>query len=166
MEYEFLYNGASHVVSVEKAQGCFKVKVGEKVFDVDASLLSPGLLSMIIGGRSVRAYGARRDGERVVCIGGVQWVLGDPAAEENVKGSGIGGTGNGMITTPMPGKIVTIHVKVGDVVKKQQPLVVLEAMKMQNDICADVDGVVKKIHFAAGDQASFGDPLVEIEMEG
>jgi biotin carboxyl carrier protein len=50
-------------------------------------------------------------------------------------------------------------------VVKDQPLLVVESMKMQNDICSDVKGVVKKVHFKAGDQASFGDPLVEIEVE-
>ncbi len=166
MEYEFLYEGTTYPVSVEKGKDGYRVKVGDRILEVNASMLSPGLLSMIIDGRSVRAFGARSDGGRVVCIGGVQWTLGDATANDSASGTGVGGTGDGVITTPMPGKIVTVHVKVGDVVEKQQPLIVLEAMKMQNDICSDVTGVVKKIHFAPGDQASFGDPLVEIEVGG
>jgi acetyl/propionyl-CoA carboxylase alpha subunit len=165
MEYEFLCNGETYSVSIEKGDGKYKVTLGDRVLDVDAMMTSSGLLSMIVGGRSVLAFGARSDGERVVCVGGVQWVLGDPTAEESSGGAGgAGGTGDGMITTPMPGKIVEVHVKVGDVVKKQQPLIVVEAMKMQNDILSDVDGVVKKIHFEPGDQASFGEPLIEIEV--
>jgi len=165
MEYEFLYNGKSCTISLDKGDGHYKVSLNDKVIEVDASLVSPGELSMIIDGRSVRAFGARSDGWRVICIGGVQWVLGDPAAEESSGGAGgAGGTGDGMITTPMPGKIVAVHVKVGDVVKKQQPLIVVEAMKMQNDILSDVNGVVRKIHFEPGDQASFGEPLIEIEV--
>ncbi|UCH84274.1 MAG: hypothetical protein JSW50_00885 [Candidatus Latescibacterota bacterium] len=167
MEYEFLYNGESHSVSVEEKGGVYKVTLGDRVYEVNASMISPDELSMIVEGRSVRAFSARNDGERVVCIGGVQWVLGDPAGEEGAGGTGsAGGTGDGMITTPMPGKIVEVHVEVGDVVEKQQPLLVLEAMKMQNDILSDVNGVVKKIHFSPGDQASFGEPLVEIEVSG
>ena len=107
---------------------------------------------------------ARDDKGRIVCIGGVPYHLAEPS-DEVTAGSGSGQGGDGIICTPMPGKIVTVHVKEGDTVEKEQPLIVVESMKMQNDILSDVAGVVKKVHFAAGDQASFGEPLVEIDVE-
>ncbi|UCG51319.1 MAG: hypothetical protein JSW58_14155 [Candidatus Latescibacterota bacterium] len=166
MQYEFLYDGKTYSVTVDKGKETFKVTLGDRTLEVNASVLSPGLLSMIVEGRSVLAHTARDDGGRIICIGGVSWVLSNPRAEENASGTGATGTGDGMITTPMPGKIVAVHVNEGDAVEKEQPLLVLEAMKMQNDILSDVKGVVKKIHFKPGDQAAFGEPLVEIEVAG
>jgi len=93
----------------------------------------------------------------------VPYHLAEPTEEVSAGGGSAQG-GDGMICTPMPGKIVTVHVKEGDEVEKDQPLLVVESMKMQNDILSDVKGVVKKVHFNPGDQASFGDPLVEIEV--
>ena len=52
----------------------------------------------------------------------------------------------------MPGKVVAVRVAVGDSVKKGQPLVIVEAMKMEHTITAPADGIVSKINAAAGDQ--------------
>ena len=53
--------------------------------------------------------------------------------------------------TPLPGVIISIDVKEGSSVKRGQKVAVLEAMKMENDILADCDGVVTAIHVAKGD---------------
>ena len=63
----------------------------------------------------------------------------------------------------MPGRVVDVRVAAGDVVEAGQPLVVLEAMKMQNEIQADRAGTVERVHVAAGQAVEGGDPLVEIE---
>ncbi len=62
----------------------------------------------------------------------------------------------------MPGKILKILVKEGDQVKTGQGLLVLEAMKMENEIPAPKDGIVKKILVKEGDTVNTGDPLIEI----
>lgn len=165
MNYEFLYNGKTYSVTVESFEGNFKVTLGDRAYEVNASVMSRGVLSMIIDGRSVLAYTARSDGGRIICVGGISWLLGDAGAGQNATGTDATQTGDGVITTPMPGKIVEVHVKEGDVVEKEQPLLVLEAMKMQNDILSDVKGVVKEIHFRAGDQVRFGEPLIEIVVQ-
>ena len=54
------------------------------------------------------------------------------------------------IKAPMPGNIMKVNVKVGDAVKSGDVLVVLEAMKMENDICAASDGVVASVEVAQG----------------
>ena len=60
------------------------------------------------------------------------------------------GSGPQRLSASMPGKIVRVLVKAGDPVRARQPLVVVEAMKMQNVLRAERDGTVKKIHAAAG----------------
>ncbi|WP_297465930.1 acetyl-CoA carboxylase biotin carboxyl carrier protein subunit [Thermococcus sp.] len=70
--------------------------------------------------------------------------------------------GEGIVTAPMPGKIIRILVKEGQEVKTGQGLLVLEAMKMENEIPAPKDGVVKKILVKEGDTVDTGQPLVEL----
>ncbi|MDF3024427.1 MAG: 3-methylcrotonyl-CoA carboxylase [Alphaproteobacteria bacterium] len=59
---------------------------------------------------------------------------------------------DGKLTAPMPGKVVAVRVQLGDAVKKGQPLVIVEAMKMEHTIISPADGIVEKIHAGVGDQ--------------
>jgi glutaconyl-CoA/methylmalonyl-CoA decarboxylase subunit gamma len=70
--------------------------------------------------------------------------------------------GGGTIKSPLPGVILKVHVKVGDVVNLSQELITLEAMKMENSIQADKAGVVQAIHFIAGESVMEGDILLTI----
>ena len=67
------------------------------------------------------------------------------------------------IKTPLPGVIIDVKVKVGDTVKKGDTVVVLEAMKMENNINADRDGKVVAIQVAKGDTVADGAALVVLE---
>jgi biotin carboxyl carrier protein len=69
----------------------------------------------------------------------------------------------GGLTSPMPGKILTVMASIGESVNEGQTLLILEAMKMENRICSPVDGVVTAIHFEAGTQVNQGAVLIEIE---
>jgi glutaconyl-CoA/methylmalonyl-CoA decarboxylase subunit gamma len=70
--------------------------------------------------------------------------------------------GSGHIKSPLPGVILDIQVKVGDIVKTGQKLLILEAMKMENSIDSDVDGKVLSINVAKGDSVMEGDLLISI----
>ena len=67
------------------------------------------------------------------------------------------------VEAPLPGTIFKVIAKEGDEVKKGQSIMVLEAMKMENNILAEKDGVVNIIHVSEGDAVLQGDILVEIE---
>lgn len=73
------------------------------------------------------------------------------------------GAGGGPVKAVMPGVVVELLVAVGDTVQEGQPLLVLEAMKMQNEIPAPGDGVVKTLHADAGQAVSAGEVLVTLE---
>jgi len=68
----------------------------------------------------------------------------------------------GHLTAPMPGSVVSLLVAVGDTVKKGQPLIIMEAMKMEHTIVAPLDGVVEAIYFAAKEQVKEGAELVAL----
>ena len=72
-------------------------------------------------------------------------------------------SGPGDVTTQMPGNVVQVLVNVGDQVKAGQALLVVEAMKMESEITAPIDGKVKAVHVAKGDKINPGDLLVELE---
>ncbi len=79
----------------------------------------------------------------------------DVSAEDDAEGSGV-------ITAPMPGKILEIKVKSGDTVTKGSPLLVMEAMKMEQTITAPKDGIIEGLNLTAGDQVSDGTVLLTI----
>ena len=79
-----------------------------------------------------------------------------PAAAPKAIGEGT------KVTAPMPGTIVGVKVKAGDSVKKGDLLVILEAMKMENEIFASVDGTVTGVSVSQGDSVNTGDALVSI----
>ncbi|MCW3789131.1 biotin/lipoyl-containing protein [Plebeiibacterium sediminum] len=72
-------------------------------------------------------------------------------------------TGAGAIKAPLPGNIFSINVAVGDAVKKGDVLLVMEAMKMENNVLAEKDAVVKNIKVAVGDAVLQNDILIEFE---
>jgi biotin carboxyl carrier protein len=72
-------------------------------------------------------------------------------------------SGPSHVMAPIPGKVVAIKVEPGDQVEPGQALVVLEAMKMENELAADQAGKVAAIHVAAGDTVESGELLVELE---
>ena len=69
----------------------------------------------------------------------------------------------GSLTSPMPGRIVKIFVKLGDNVTKGQDLLIIEAMKMENKLVAPYDGTVKMIYFPEGDQVEANVLLMDLE---
>lgn len=70
--------------------------------------------------------------------------------------------GSGNVVAPMPGVITAVRIRVGDVVRVEQTLLTLEAMKMENEIPADRSGVIKEVHVTAGQSVSAGELLVLI----
>jgi biotin carboxyl carrier protein len=68
-----------------------------------------------------------------------------------------------VLVAPMPGLVVALRVAPGDAVAAGQALLVMEAMKMQNELSAEVDGVVRAVHAAVGQSVEAGQPLVTLD---
>jgi 3-methylcrotonyl-CoA carboxylase alpha subunit len=79
------------------------------------------------------------------------------------RGAAAGGEGDGALISPMPGKIIAVEVRQGDVVAKGQKLLTLEAMKMEHSLVAPFDGVVAELSAVTGGQVSEGTLLARIE---
>jgi acetyl-CoA/propionyl-CoA carboxylase biotin carboxyl carrier protein len=89
---------------------------------------------------------------------------GRPAGRpKRAASSAVAGTGSGQVTVPMQGTIVKVLVAVGDVVEVGQTICLLEAMKMENAVAAEKDGVIKELRVSAGDSVGAGDVVAVIE---
>ncbi len=87
-----------------------------------------------------------------------------PDVDEAAHAVGPGGAAGGSsLTAPMPGTVIQVLAKEGDSVKHRQPLIVLEAMKMETPVVSPYDAVVKSVHVAEGDRVAGGALLVELE---
>ncbi len=87
---------------------------------------------------------------------------GRPRRSSSGRSTG-GGVGNGQVAVPMQGTIVKVVVAVGDAVATGDTVCVLEAMKMENDVVADISGSVTEVKVAVGDSVGSGDVVVVIE---
>lgn len=85
-----------------------------------------------------------------------------PKAAPAPKAAASGSEGSVKISAPMPGTILRIAANVGDKVTAGQPIVVLEAMKMENDIVAPSDGVVSSINVTSGQSVNSGDVIATL----
>ncbi len=115
-----------------------------------------------VGGRSSFGYvGLDSDLQGAVFERGEVWAIG-PVSHASVAGAG-GSASDGGLRAPMPGKIVAAPAKAGDAVTKGQPIVVLEAMKMEHALTAPFDGVVAEFNVAVGDQVVDGAVLAVVK---
>lgn len=85
-----------------------------------------------------------------------------PTAPAPVATPAAGQAGSVSVSSPMPGKILSIKTSVGAAVKQGDVILVLEAMKMENDVVAPQDGTIASINVAAGDSVESGDTLATL----
>ena len=110
-------------------------------------------------GESTGTLATMADGERVLFMEGQAWPFGLPRADR----SGGGAASDGMILSPMPGRVIAVEVALGDKVKKGQRLVVIEAMKMEQGLVAPFDGVITELKASVDAQVSEGALLARVE---
>ena len=153
-------------VEFADAVGAGEARVGGRALDIDGDW-SPGqpLARVVIDGRA-DAFRVERDGNRYVLMnGGREAVLSVCAPREaryfRLMPEKSGADASRFLASPMPGLLVSLAVAEGDPVKAGMEIAVVEAMKMENTLRADRDGVVEKVHAAPGDALELDQPIVE-----
>lgn len=132
---------------------------------VDACLLRPGVLSLIIEGRACRVVLDEDPAEPSLHIGGerLAYALNDPRSLKARRAHTAGADGPRSIKASMPGRVVRILAQKGDAVEAHQGVVVIEAMKMQNELKSPKAGKVAELRVVPGDTVAAGDVLAVIE---
>jgi biotin carboxyl carrier protein len=145
-----------------------RIDEGEVIPVTFRPVLNGKALSLRIGGRLhlVHLTGTNGDGTVAATIGGrpVRLTVMDELKAQALESLGAAG-GSGTITADIPGLVIEVKVKEGQTVHQGEPVIVVEAMKMQNEMTAAVSGTVTEIPVAAGQPVNPGDALVVIEPE-
>lgn len=153
-------DGESLVITLSRNGGTLTATAGSEQLDASDVMLIGNRLSLVEGGVRQQLFVAVDD-QRVELIDGARTISLKRHARDG--GGGDDTDGPGTIVAPMPGKILELKVGEGDSVSKGTPLLVMEAMKMEQTITAPRDGTVKTVGAKAGDQVGDGAVLIVIE---
>ncbi len=164
-----LPSGREHVIDIaDDEKGRPKVTVDGEPLPADA-VSQPGAehgaSSVRIGGRIVELWLESTPPKVGVIADGRRFFAQVESERMRIRASGkaAGATDEGVVVSPMPGRVVRVIVAEGASVEAGAPVVVVEAMKMENELVATRAGRVKKVHVAAGATVEGGAPLIEIE---
>jgi len=168
VKYYVQVNGRPHEVTVVERLGELEVTVDGKRLDIAYEEVdSLGQVAVRVGAMS---YGISIEGGAssvtAVIAGHLYAVeLEDERERAAHAAARAASKGGGVVKSVMPGVVVQLLVKPGDTVEKGQPLLVLEAMKMQNEIAAPSDGTVTAVHVAEKQAVGTGAKLVTLKGE-
>lgn len=163
MKYEITAGGRVRLVDVEaRKDGRFNVSLDGVTRVVDLARPTPEAFQMLIDGESWEAGAVRAEGGWMVDVMGLSTAVSvvDPR-RKSLRLSGA--QGGGTLSTQMPGRIVRLLVAPGEPVKKGQAVLVVEAMKMENEMKAPVDGVLAEVFVSEGQVVEAGAKLARIE---
>ena len=143
------------------------VSVDGKVYEIDfESVSGQPVYSLIVDGRSHESYVARgEDNWQVLLRGRLYPITVEDEREKRLRaaaGSGVAEGGEFVLKAPMPGLVVAVPVSEGQDVKKGQVLLILESMKMQNELKAPRDGVIQRIKVKAGESVEQKQTLLSV----
>ncbi len=165
MELEFRISDKVYGVSVEFKDSVYTVRRGDSEWKVEFNPMSENLFSLRIDGRIHRIYLAESKGKKHLSIMGRQFCVEKHETSIRATVETEDSDQTATVCPPMPGMVVKINVSEGDIVRKNQTIAVVEAMKMENDLKSPMKGRVKKIHVSEGDLVDAGKPIVELEAD-
>lgn len=169
MDQEYVYGGKKYLVAINpngqatSDESMFTAEVGEQKFDFSLYRISANCFSLIIDGKSRTFYAAENEDSIYVHIRGRVFRF-DKIRQDSNKfaGGDIEFGSKDQVSTPMPGKVVKLLVGEGDTIELGQPLVIVESMKMENEIKSPTNGTVKSVHFRAGDLVKPDQPILRL----
>jgi len=158
------HEGLDIEVEVERHGSSYRVRIGNRSMEADLVDAGGFVRSLRLSDGTQYSLVHHREGNRHgITIGGatIQVDVIDPLAQRRKRREDEIG-GGGVVKALMPGRVVRVLVNKGDVIQKGAGLLILEAMKMENEIQAPVDGVVDEIFVSSGDTVEGGAELVHI----
>lgn len=164
MTYEIQVDGKNYRLELNRVDGRWQSRLDGRDISIDAVLARRDVLSIIIAGKAYEIKRERTTTDMHLWVGPRRYdvQLRDP---RSWRGRAIADEGKGprKLIAPMPGKVVRVLLKEESQVEAGQGVVVVEAMKMQNEIKSPKNGVVRKIVAPEGAAVNAGDVLAVVE---
>ena len=165
MVYDVIVGGKPHRLELEKVGAGWQCHLDGKEIHVDAVLPRRDVLSLLVDGHAYEVKREQTPTDLHMWVGSTRFAveLRDPRSLRSRKGAALDEKGPRKILAPMPGRVVRLLVAEQAEVEAGQGIVVVEAMKMQNEIKSPKKGTVKKMVAAAGAAVNAGDVLAIVE---
>jgi len=165
MTYDVLIDGRAHRVEIERGGDGMLVRVDGKAMAVDAVIAERDVMSLLIEGRSYDIKRETTAASEHMVVRGIAFTseVRDPRSLRSRQAAAAGDSGPKKLLSPMPGKVVRILAPAGTRVEAGQGVIVVEAMKMQNEIKSPRAGTVQRIAAEEGAAVNAGQVLAVVE---
>src|SRR5215470_19555470 len=154
------------IVELAQQNGAWKISLDGNALDADAVEVAPNTFSVLLNGESHQVRIAPRpDGSLTLHTSLAEYraEVADPRSWRGRRHGALEAEGRQQVAAPMPGKVVRLLVKQGDTVEAGQGLLVVEAMKMQNEIRSPKSGKIEKLCAGEGQAVNAGEILLWVE---
>jgi biotin carboxyl carrier protein len=164
MLYDVTIDGKNYRLELERAEGRWLCRLDGHEVEIDAVLARPDVLSLRIRNQAYEIKSERVGNDRQLWVGSARFAceVRDPRALRS-RARAADEHGPRKLTAPMPGKVVRVLVQEGDAVEAGAGVLVVEAMKMQNEIKSPKKGTIQKMLAAEGVAVNAGDVLAIVE---
>jgi biotin carboxyl carrier protein len=165
MTYDVTVDGKPHQLEIEKAEDGWLCRLDGREIKVDAVITRRDVLSILVEGKSYEIKREQTATDLHMWVGSTRYgvEVRDPRSLRSRRDGAGDEKGPKKILAPMPGRIVRLLVSEGAEVEAGQGIVVVEAMKMQNEIKSPKKGIVQKLMATAGATVNAGDVLAIVE---
>ena len=165
MIYDVIVDGKPHRLELEKSNPGWKCRLDGRDFQIDAVLSRRDVISLLVEGRAYEIKREQTATDLHMWVGPTRFgvELRDPRSLRSRRGGAGDEQGPKKLVAPMPGRVVRVLVAEKATVEPGQGVVIVEAMKMQNEIKSPKKGVVQRIHAVQGATVNAGDVLAIVE---
>ncbi len=165
MTYDVAIDGKQYRLELDRADGQWTCRLDGREVKLDAVITRHNVLSLLIEGTSYEIKREVSPTDVHLWVGSTRYgvELRDPRSLRSRRAEGEEADGVQKIVAPMPGKVVRILARQGEHVKAGEGVIVVEAMKMQNELKSPRQGIVQKIAVVEGAAVNAGDVLVIVE---
>jgi biotin carboxyl carrier protein len=165
MVYEVSIDGKNHRLELDRTDEGWECKLDGRLVAVDAVLARRDVLSVLINGKAFEIKRERTATDMHLWVGSARYAaeLRDPRSLRSRRGAAAGDQGARKLLAPMPGKVVRVLAPEKTDVEAGQGVIVVEAMKMQNEIKSPKKGIVQKVLAMEGSPVNAGDVLAIVE---
>jgi len=164
MLYDVTIDGKNYRLELERAEGRWSCRLDGHEVEIDAVLARPDVLSLRIGNQAYEIKSERVGNDWHLWVGSARFAceVRDPRSLRS-RARAADDHGPRKLTAPMPGKVVRVLMREGDAVEAGAGVLVVEAMKMQNEIKSPKKGIIQKMLAAEGVAVNAGDVLAIVE---